>query len=147
MGAKRPFWTNRDFVNAFEIAYVPISGPGQLGQEFCAMSDTARNIYGSAFSKPLNGSTPYPQDPRMPNTVYSAGITTMQVPDPQLPGLQPNWQSNPRGPFTVDANSGSYYPFMHLLNFFQEPNELDVAHQRYRGSGIAEFKQSPSKGY
>ncbi len=28
------FWANRPFVNSFELAYVPLSSPGQLGQEF-----------------------------------------------------------------------------------------------------------------
>ncbi|MBX3422563.1 MAG: hypothetical protein KF752_13500 [Pirellulaceae bacterium] len=45
------FWANRDFVNSMELAYVPLSSPGQIGQEFSATRPAAPPLepYGPAF--------------------------------------------------------------------------------------------------
>jgi hypothetical protein len=45
------FWANRAYANSMELGYVPLSSPGQIGQEFSASRPTgnANNIYAATF--------------------------------------------------------------------------------------------------
>lgn len=60
------FWANRPFVNSYELAYVPLSSPGQLGQEFSAVGDNIQR-YLPAYTNP---------DPQMPTSPHSDAGTT-----------------------------------------------------------------------
>lgn len=109
------FWANRPYINSFELAYVPVSSPGQLGQEFSAQFGGATaNYYAASYTN---------TDPRMPSSPYSEfirnDVAPNGVPDPAFPGL------NLPGRSTAGVtNSSLAYPFGHLLNFFQEMPDL-----------------------
>jgi hypothetical protein len=49
------FWPNRQYVNRFELTYVPVSSPGQLGQEFSA-TEVSGGPFSRAFESAFKGS-------------------------------------------------------------------------------------------
>ncbi len=134
------FWANRPFINGFEMSYVPVSAPGQFGQEFCATDGSAtQSIYQPAQHKP--GTQGYPADPRMPNNRFSPQVPDESVnPAPHVPNsawtsnqMKPQWTQTSRPPvIESDVNLNAHYPFTHLLNFFQEAPELQTSDQKYR---------------
>lgn len=53
------FWANRPFVNSLELSYVPLSSPGQLGQEFSASATSANESrYAAAYHDPTVNTRP-----------------------------------------------------------------------------------------
>ncbi len=114
------FWANRPFINSFELSYVPVSSPGQLGQEFSAQIGSAtRDYYAASYTN---------NDPRMHSSPYSKpvpnAVSPNGVPNADLPGL------NLPGRTSVGTNSNLAYPFGHLMNFFQEMPEIREPYSR-----------------
>lgn len=125
------FWTNRPFINQFELSYVPVSSAGQLGQEFSATASASEN-YG--------GSSRVNNDPRIGSSFSSPGVSAMEVPDSDLPQIQfsqtnPDglFVGSPRGPFPSSTNTRANYPYSYLLNFFQEAPDLTTPYQASSG--------------
>ena len=121
------FWANRQFVNAMELAFVPLSSPGQLMQEFSGTNPvgTKQSLYAASFSNE-DTTTNLLEDPRMPTAPISANATLA-------------WPNATVSPFRANANDATTYatttddkddlvftPFSHLLNFFQESPELSA---------------------
>lgn len=81
------FWTNREFVNPIEIAFVPISSPGQLMHEFSATRggmdfyDEAMSVY--PYSHLLNFFQAVPVvAPNVRNTPLAMLMELVETPSP-----------------------------------------------------------------
>lgn len=81
------FWTNREFINALEIAYVPVSSPGQLMHEFSATS-AGTDFYGETtnaypYAHLMNFFQAVPElAPNVRNTSLAMLMDLMETPSP-----------------------------------------------------------------
>ncbi len=124
------FWANRSFVNTMELAFVPLSAPGQFMQEFSGtLAPTVNSsMYGPSYSNEETA-TNLPHDPRMPTRPVSAKLGVGWP--PVAPDNPYKARENTPTVFTLpgspdDKDDYAYTPFSHLLNFYQEVPELPV---------------------
>ncbi len=120
------FWANRQFVNSYELAYVPISSPGQLMQEFSGTVGSGKeSVYAAAYSNE-DTSSYLAHDPRMPTSPVSADPLA-SWPSATAPH-KANLNDTPTYsvPSNPDDKDDLYYnPFSHLMSFFRESPELN----------------------